>query len=177
MAWEFEWLYALQDIHNPILDKIMVVVSTIGNAGIFWILVGLLLLIPKRYRKGGLQMLMAMALAFIVGNLILKNVIARERPCWIDPSVALLVASPSDYSFPSGHSMNGFAGAVSLLCIDRRLGIPAVVLAAVIAFSRLYLFVHFPTDVLVGTAIGIGAALLVNYLCWKKGLKRELWAL
>ena len=177
MAWEFEWLYALQDIHNPILDKIMVVVSTIGNAGIFWILVGLLLLIPKRYRKGGLQMLMAMALAFIVGNLILKNVIARERPCWIDPSVALLVASPSDYSFPSGHSMNGFAGAVSLLCIDRRLGIPAVVLAAVIAFSRLYLFVHFPTDVLAGTAIGIGAALLVNYLCWKKGLKRELWAL
>lgn len=177
MAWEFEWLYALQDIHNPILDKIMVVVSTIGNAGIFWILVGLLLLIPKRYRKGGLQMLMAMALAFIVGNLILKNVIARERPCWIDPSVALLVASPSDYSFPSGHSMNGFAGAVSLLCIDRRLGIPAVVLAAVIAFSRLYLFVHFPTDVLVGTAIGIGAALLVNFICWKKGLKRELWAL
>lgn len=177
MAWEFEWLYALQDIHNPILDKIMVVVSTIGNAGIFWILVGLLLLIPKRYRKGGLQMLMAMALAFIVGNLILKNVIARERPCWIDPSVALLVASPSDYSFPSGHSMNGFAGAVSLLCIDRRLGIPAVVLAAVIAFSRLYLFVHFPTDVLVGTAVGIGAALLVNFICWKKGLKRELWAL
>ena len=177
MAWEFEWLYALQDIHNPILDKIMVVVSTIGNAGILWILVGLLLLIPKRYRKGGLQMLMAMALAFIVGNLILKNVIARERPCWIDPSVALLVASPSDYSFPSGHSMNGFAGAVSLLCIDRRLGIPAVVLAAVIAFSRLYLFVHFPTDVLVGTAIGIGAALLVNFICWKKGLKRELWAL
>ncbi len=173
MAWEFEWLYALQDIHNPILDKIMVVVSTIGNAGIFWILVGLLLLIPKRYRKGGLQMLMAMALAFIVGNLILKNVIARERPCWIDPSVALLVASPSDYSFPSGHSMNGFAGAVSLLW----LGIPAVVLAAVIAFSRLYLFVHFPTDVLVGTAIGIGAALLVNFICWKKGLKRELWAL
>lgn len=176
MAWEFEWLYALQNIHSPIADAVMTAVSTIGNAGIFWILVGLLLLIPKRYRKGGLQMLMAMALAFIVGNLILKNVIARERPCWIDPSVALLVASPSDYSFPSGHSMNGFAGAVSLLCIDRRLGIPAVVLASVIAFSRLYLFVHFPTDVLVGTAIGIGAALLVNFICWKKGLKQELWA-
>lgn len=176
MAWEFDWLYALQNIHNPVLDKIMVAVSALGNAGIFWILVGLFLLIPMRYRRGGLQMLMAMALAFIVGNLILKNAIARERPCWIDPSVPLLAASPADYSFPSGHSMNGFAGSVSLLCIDRRLGVPAVVLAAVIAFSRLYLFVHFPTDVLAGTAIGIAAALLVNYICWKKGLKKELWA-
>lgn len=174
MGWEFDWLYALQGIHNPVLDKVMVVVSTLGNAGIFWILVGLLLLVPKRYRRGGAQMLAAMALAFVVGNLILKNVAARQRPCWIDPTVPLLVASPSDYSFPSGHSMNGFAGAVSLLCIDRRFGIPAIVLAAVIAFSRLYLFVHFPTDVLVGTAIGIAAALLTNYIFWKKGWKQEL---
>lgn len=174
MGWEFEWLYALQSIHHPVLDKIMVVVSTLGNAGIFWILVGLLLLIPGRYRRGGAQMLAAMALAFVVGNLILKNVIARQRPCWIDPTVPLLLTSPSDYSFPSGHSMNGFAGAVSLLCIDKRIGIPSVVLAAVIAFSRLYNFVHFPTDVFAGTAIGILAALLVNYIFWKKGWKQEL---
>lgn len=169
MGWEFEWLYALQGIHHPVLDKIMIVVSTLGNAGIFWILVGLLLLIPKRYRWGGVQMLAAMALAFVVGNLILKNVIARPRPCWIDPTVPLLVASPSDYSFPSGHSMNGFAGSVSLLCIDKRLGIPAVALAAAIAFSRLYNFVHFPTDVFAGTVIGIAAALLVNDIFRKKG--------
>lgn len=175
MAWEFNLLYALQEIHNPILDKIMIVVSTLGNAGILWILIGLILLIPKRYRMGGVQMLAAMAVTFIIGNLIIKNLVARDRPCWIDTEVALLVASPHDYSFPSGHSMNGFAGSVSLLCIDRRLGIPAIILAVVIAFSRLYNFVHFPTDVFVGIAIGLIVALITNYVFWRKGWKKELW--
>ena len=174
MSWEFEWLYALQDIHNPALDKVMVFVSALGNAGIFWIAVGLLLLITKRYRRGGAQMLVAMAVTFIIGNLILKNLVARERPCWIDREVQLLMASPSDYSFPSGHSMNGFAGSVSLLCIDKRIGIPAVILAAVIAFSRLYLFMHFPTGVFAGIVIGLVIALITNYVFWKKGWKQEL---
>ena len=174
MSWEFDWLYALQDIHNPVLDKVMVFVSALGNAGIFWIAVGLLLLITKRYRRGGAQMLVAMAVTFIIGNLILKNLVARERPCWIDREVQLLMASPSDYSFPSGHSMNGFAGSVSLLCIDRRIGIPAVILAAIIAFSRLYLFMHFPTDVFAGIVIGLVIALITNYVFWKKGWKQEL---
>ena len=174
MSWEFDWLYALQDIHNPALDKVMVFVSVLGNAGIFWIAVGLLLLITKRYRRGGAQMLVAMAVTFIIGNLILKNLVARERPCWIDREVLLLMASPSDYSFPSGHSMNGFAGSVSLLCIDRRIGIPAVILAAIIAFSRLYLFMHFPTDVFAGIVIGLVIALITNYVFWKKGWKQKL---
>lgn len=174
MSWEFDWLYALQDIHNPVLDKVMVFVSALGNAGIFWIAVGLLLLITKRYRRGGAQMLVAMAVTFVIGNLILKNLVARERPCWIDREVLLLMASPSDYSFPSGHSMNGFAGSVSLLCIDKRIGIPAVILAAVIAFSRLYLFMHFPTDVFAGIVIGLVIALITNYVFWKKGWKQEL---
>ena len=174
MSWEFDWLYALQDIHNPVLDKVMVFVSALGNAGIFWIAVGLLLLITKRYRRGGTQMLVAMAVTFVIGNLILKNLVARERPCWIDREVLLLMASPSDYSFPSGHSMNGFAGSVSLLCIARRIGIPAVILAAIIAFSRLYLFMHFPTDVFAGIVIGLVIALITNYVFWKKGWKQEL---
>ena len=174
MSWEFDWLYALQDIHNPVLDKVMVFVSALGNAGIFWIAVGLLLLITKRYRRGGAQMLVAMAVTFVIGNLILKNLVARERPCWIDREVLLLMAYTSDYSFPSGHSMNGFAGSVSLLCIDRRIGIPAVILAAIIAFSRLYLFMHFPTDVFAGIVIGLVIALITNYVFWKKGWKQEL---
>lgn len=174
MSWEFDWLYALQDIHNPVLDKVMVFVSALGNAGIFWIAVGLLLLITKRYRRGGAQMLVAMAVTFVIGNLILKNLVARERPFWIDREVLLLMASPSDYSFPSGHSMNGFAGSVSLLCIDRRIGIPAVILAAIIAFSRLYLFMHFPTDVFAGIVIGLVIALITNYVFWKKGWKQEI---
>lgn len=160
MDWEFDLLYALQGIHTPVLDKIMVFVSTLGNAGILWIAIGVLLCIFPKYRKCGAQMIVSMALTFIVGNLLLKNLVARQRPCWIDPNVTLLVASPGDYSFPSGHSMNGFTAAVTLLCYDKRLGIPAVVLASLIAFSRLYLFVHFPTDVFAGIVIGIIMALI-----------------
>lgn len=168
MSWEFDILYAIQNIHTPILDKIMVALSTLGNAGIFWIVLSVILLIPKKYRKSGFQMMLSMALCYIVGNLILKNLIARDRPCWIHPSVQLLVKSPWDYSFPSGHSMNGFTASVAMLCNDRKIGIPAVILAAFIAFSRLYNFVHFPTDVIAGIVIGIVMALLVNYLMKRK---------
>ena len=85
MNWEFDWLYALQQIHNPVLDKIMVALSTIGNAGILWIVLAVILLIMKKTRRCGTQMALAMLLTFIIGNLVLKNMISRDRPCWIDP--------------------------------------------------------------------------------------------
>ena len=162
MKWEFDILYALLKIHQPVLDHIMTGLSTIGNAGIFWIVLGMVLCIPKKYRKIGIQMVISMAITFIIGNLILKNLIARERPCWLDTQIALLIKSPKDYSFPSGHSMNGFAASIALLCNDKKLGIPAVILASLIAFSRLYHFVHFPTDVMVGILIGTTVAILVH---------------
>lgn len=121
MKWEFDILYALQKIHQPVLDHIMTGLSTIGNAGIFWIVLGLALCIPKKYRKIGIQMVISMAITFIIGNLILKNLIARQRPCWLDTQIALLIKSPKDYSFPSGHSMNGFAASIALLCNDKSL--------------------------------------------------------
>ena len=109
-------------------------------------------------------MVVAMLLTFIIGNLILKNAISRDRPCWIEPTVTLLVKSPTDFSFPSGHSMNGFTAAVTILFYDKRWGIAAVVLAALIAFSRLYNFVHFPTDVFAGIVIGTVIACVTNAL-------------
>lgn len=172
MDWEFDLLYALQGIHTPVLDKIMVSVSTLGNAGILWIAIGVLLCIFPKYRKCGFQVIVSMALTFIVGNLLLKNLVARQRPCWIDSELTLLVASPGDYSFPSGHSMNGFTAAVTLLCYDKKLGIPATVLAGIIAFSRLYLFVHFPTDVFAGIVIGIVMALVCDRLL-RRGADRS----
>jgi undecaprenyl-diphosphatase len=108
-------------------------------------------------------MIVAMAVTYMIGNLAIKNLVCRARPCWIDPTVPLLVTVPADYSFPSGHSMNGFAAALTLFFHDKRLGIPALVLAAIIAFSRLYNFVHFPTDVFVGIAIGTVVAIFVNH--------------
>lgn len=164
MNWEFDWLYALQQIHNPVLDKIMVALSTIGNAGILWIVLAVILLIMKKTRRCGAQMTLAMLLTFIIGNLVLKNMISRDRPCWIDPMVALLVKNPTDFSFPSGHSMNGFTAAVTILFYDKRWGIAAIILASLVAFSRLYNFVHFPTDVFAGVVIGTVVACLVNLL-------------
>lgn len=161
MDWEFDWLYALQEIHNPVMDKLMVFFSHLGDIGLLWIGLGIICCIPKRTRKCGIQVLLSIAVTFIIGNLILKNLVARERPCWLDPGVALLLESPSDYSFPSGHSMNGFTAAVSILCNNRKAGIVAVIVASVIAFSRLYNFLHFPTDVLFGILLGSVVAVLV----------------
>ena len=158
---EFEILYALQNLHTPILNKIMVVITTLGDGGIFWIIVGLFFLIFKKTRKCGVMMLLTMAICYVLGNLALKNIIQRPRPCRIDSSVPLLIPFPSEYSFPSGHTLHGFAAATAIFLHFKKPGVVALVLAALIAFSRMYLFVHFPTDILGGMVLGIGMAVLV----------------
>ena len=96
----------------------------------------------------------------LIGNLALKNLIARSRPCWINTGVSMLVSVPTDYSFPSGHTLHCFIAATVLMYYDRRLGIPALVMAVLVGFSRLYLYVHFPTDVLAGAALGVGIGII-----------------
>ncbi len=100
-------------------------------------------------------MLAGMLTGLIIGNLILKNLVARERPCWIDSDILMLISIPEDYSFPSGHTLASTISAVILMQEDKKLGIPAVILAVLIAFSRMYLFVHFPTDILGGLLLGL----------------------
>lgn len=173
MDWEFDFLYAIQSIRTPFLDKVMALLSTLGNAGALWIVIGVVLCISKKYRRGGLQMLSAELLSFIVGNLILKNMVDRLRPCQIDETVNLIVTIPFDSSFPSGHTLNGITAAVTLMFIDKRMGIPALALAILIAFSRMYNFMHFPTDVLAGAVLGVISAVFVNYL-FKRAGKREV---
>ena len=173
MEWEFDFLYALQGIRTLFLDKIMALLSTLGNAGILWIVTGVVLCISKKYRRGGMQMLSAELLSFIVGNLIIKNIVDRLRPCQIDETVSLIVTIPFDSSFPSGHTLNGITAAVTLMFIDKRMGIPALVLAILIAFSRMYNFMHFPTDVIAGVLLGVVSAVFMNYLFNRAG-KREV---
>lgn len=163
MSWEFSILYALQEIHNPILDKIMLFITSLGDDGIFWIAIGVICLFFKKYRKMGLQLLLSMLCTFILGNLILKNIFARPRPCDIDAAVTLLISRPHGHSFPSGHSINSMVAAVALFLNNKKIGIPAIIVATLIGFSRLYLFVHFPTDVLGGFAIAILVAIAVDY--------------
>lgn len=152
---ELDLLMSVQEMHTPILDNILCNITALGDKGILWIAIGVILLCTKRYRKAGLLLLLSLLACFLVGNVVLKNLIQRDRPCWLYPEVELLIKNPTDYSFPSGHSMIGFAGATALWFANRKFGVAAYLLAAIIAFSRLYLFVHWPSDVLTGSIIGI----------------------
>lgn len=154
---EFAFLIWLQGLHQPWLDKLMVAVTFLGDGGWIWILTGCVLFCIKKTRKCGLAILLSLGAGFLVGNLFLKNFIARSRPCWmldVNTAVVLLIKNPSDYSFPSGHTLAGFEAGMSILFFNRRWGTAALFLAVLIAFSRLYLFVHFPTDVLAGAVLG-----------------------
>lgn len=161
---ELQILHAIQGIHQDWLTPVMKFFTTIGECGLVWIVIAIVLACIPRTRKCGLTMMIAMAVTYLVGNLFLKNVIARLRPCAVDTSVTLKIPFPSEYSFPSGHSSNGFAGAVTIFCYYRKAGILSLIMAALIVFSRLYFFVHYPTDILGGIALGTLDALLAVYL-------------
>ena len=141
---DFSILYALQHLHNAVLDRVMVGITSLGNAGWIWIALTAVFLILPKYRKCGVRMAIALILDLILCNLVLKP----------------LAAAPKDYSFPSGHSAASFAAAVSIFVMHKKEGAAALILACLIAFSRLYLFVHFPTDVLAGIAVGFICAFL-----------------
>ncbi len=146
------------------LDFWMPKVSALGNWNLLWFSFAALLLARKSTRRFGIVLIAGLLGVLLVANLGLKNIVARDRPCWINEEVRLLVAVPWDYSFPSGHSAAAFVSATILCGMDKRVGIIAVLLAVLIAFSRLYLYVHFPTDVLGGTLIGIIIGLIVLYV-------------
>lgn len=161
---EFCILDAIQsNVRTDYLDKIIPAITYLGSGGIIWIITAVILLLFESYRKCGIQMSCGLILGLIIGNLILKNLIARSRPCWINENVELLISVPKDYSFPSGHTMSSICCAVILLHYDKRIGIPALILAIAIAFSRLYLYVHFPSDILAGAVIGAVIAIAVIY--------------
>lgn len=155
LSFEFgilNWIQA--NLRNPIMDLLMPAITALGNSGLIWIiLAGVLILMPK-YRKIGVAVLTGLVLEVICCNLVLKPLVARIRPCDVNTAVQLLVARPDDFSFPSGHTGASFA-AVSALFVSRsRLWIPSLVFAVLIAFSRLYLYVHYPTDILAGMILG-----------------------
>ena len=142
-------------------------VTSLGNEGIIWIVMGVVLLFFKKYRRLGVTVLLGLLGGLIIGNVCIKNIVARLRPFQINETVELIIKTPSEYSFPSGHTLSSFIAATCVLLRDKRLGIPACVLAALIAFSRLYLYVHFPTDILGGAVLGVGIALGATWLCRK----------
>ena len=168
-----EWI--AENIHCAFLDTVMPLITMLGDAGIFWIALSVLFLLFPKYRKIGLGMGAALLMGVLVCNVTMKPLFARIRPYdyqleHFGRTIQLLVATPHDFSFPSGHTLASFEAATVLLINNRKLGIPAMILAVLIAFSRLYLYVHYPTDVIFSVFMGIGFAFLAAFLV-KKGYR------
>lgn len=163
-SYELDLLHDLQNaVRCNILDRLMPCITSLANAGIFWIIIAIVLLIFKKTRKIGITMSLSLLIGLIVGNLTLKPLVARIRPYDFDPTVTLLISPEHDYSFPSGHTLASFEGAVSIFVYNKKTGVAAMLLAFTIAFSRLYLMVHYPSDVIVGALLGS----LFAYIAYK----------
>ena len=169
----FEWV---QGIRNPVLTVLMKVITTLGDEGILFIAIGLILLLTKKYRKIGLTILVALVVMLICNNFVLKEIFARERPFnlfatfpekyadWGGEAARYIypdfVKAPHSYSFPSGHTSSAFAAGVAVLICNRKFGIPATIFAFIMGFTRIYVGVHYTTDVIAAAIVGIFYAIL-----------------
>lgn len=168
------WIQA--HLQSTVLDFIMPYITILGDAGIFWIACAVILMLIPKHRKAGFSMGIALIFGVVVCNMILKPLVGRIRPYnynlevlklqWQDFLVhgKLLVETPHDFSFPSGHTIASFEASVALYKNNKRLGIPALILASLISFSRMYLYVHYPTDVIASVILGTIFALIANWI-------------
>ncbi len=185
MGVEISILNFIQNYRSPIADTLMVLMTRLGDMGLIWLVISLVLLAIPKTRKLGIYLVLALIINFIIANLILKPLVARVRPFDVNKLIKLLISSPRDYSFPSGHTSASFTIVFALIFLktkrlegsnnkflmgDARLSkiidilfVICLVFASLIAFSRLYLYVHYPTDVLGG----IGVGLLSSYFAYK----------
>ena len=161
-----DWIQA--NLQSGIMDKVMPIVTVFGDGGIFWIAWSVLLLLFPKTRKTGLGMAIAMMMGLIICNMILKPVVGRIRPYDFQEQMGvlinLLIEKEHSLSFPSGHTIASFEAATAILLRHKKLGIAAMILAILIAFSRMYLYVHYPTDVIASVFLGIGLAFLASWI-------------
>lgn len=155
MDWEFRLLDWLQGLHTPFGDALMPFLSRLGDFGLVWIVLAAVLLCIPKLRRLGFVVAAALIVNLLLCNVLLKPIVARTRPYDVNTLIELLVEKPFDYSFPSGHTAAAFSAVSAMFFVKNRLWIPSGVLAVLIAFSRMYLYVHYPTDILGGIIVGI----------------------
>ena len=172
-----DWIQA--NLQSGLMDAIWPIITVFGDAGIFWMVWATILLFFPKHRRTGLGMWFALAMGLVVCNITLKPLVGRIRPydyqiqvlgkTWNDLLAGgeLLVELPHDFSFPSGHTIASFEAATVLLLNGPAMGIPAMILAVLIAFSRMYLYVHYPTDVIFSVFAGMLFAFLGNMIAKK----------
>lgn len=152
---DFAILNFLQTLHTPVLNKIMLFASLLGEGGALWVALCLILVSQKKYRWYGIAGLTALAFGAILGEGILKPLIARPRPFLQIPlGHKMLAHKPHSFSCPSGHAMNSFATLPMWFSLNKKWGYCALAVALIITISRPYLYVHFPSDVLLGATLG-----------------------
>ena len=169
-------LWIQENLRCALLDPLLTAYTHLGDMGLLWIVLSLVMLCFRPTRKAGCLSLCAMMLGLLCTNVALKHLVGRVRPWLTVEGLVPLIAENDPNSFPSGHSCAAFAAAgVWLRALPRRwMGAAGVVLAAVMALSRLYVGVHFPSDVLAGTCVGLLCSQAV-WLAWERldGARRE----
>ena len=169
-----EWIQA--NLQSTFLDTAMPIITAFGNGGIFWIACSVLLMFIPKTRRMGFGMAFALSMGLLVCNIILKPGVARIRPYDLQETLGvtidLLIKRSHDFSFPSGHTIASFEACTVLMLGNKKLGIPATLLAILIAFSRLYLYVHYPTDVITSVVLGIAFGFIGWWLAGMIPLKK-----
>ena len=158
----FRWINV--KFRNKTFDKIMPIITSAGNLGIVWIIISVLLMTKQDYRVLGLMILMAIIITNILVDGIIKHIVKWKRPFYGDSDKELLISRPITYSFPSGHTASSFAVAAVFIETDNAASLEIILLASLIAFSRIYLGVHYPSDVIGGGIIGFLCGLLTVML-------------
>ena len=164
---EIDILNYIQTLRTPIGDVLMPFISSLGNGGFVWIVLDIALIIIPKTRKAGIVVAFAIILDVLLCNGLLKPLVARIRPCNVVKNINMLIPIPKDFSFPSGHTAVSFAVTSALYFCKNKIWIPSVLLFFLISFSRMYLYVHYPSDILGGVVLGI----LVGKLAYDFGIK------
>lgn len=158
-------LFIQEYLRNPLCDAFFKTITHLGDGGIFWVVLTIVFLCFKQTRKAGIYSACALMGSLVINNLLLKNLVGRIRPYELVEGLQCIVGYAHDASFPSGHTGASFSSAVAIYKqIPKKFAVCLIVLASLIAISRLYVGIHYPTDVLGGLVTGIGIGLLVNYI-------------
>lgn len=160
-----EYIHSL--ISCSILDLFFKYFTLLGNKGAVWIVISVVFIIFKKTRKCGITMAIGLILCLLLGNITLKPLIARIRPFDVKSALDIIISKPTDFSFPSGHTFASFASALIIFKHYRKWGVFAIIFASLMAFSRIYLLVHYPTDVFGGIALGIIISKISNTIYYK----------
>lgn len=172
-TFEISILLWIQENLRGFMDSFWVFITSLADKGWFWILIAAIMLFFKKTRTAGVTVLLALIFNHVMTNMILKDLIGRPRPYTVSPEIVTLIRQLSSYSFPSGHTSSSFAAAfVMYRMLPKKIGIPALTLAAMIGFSRMYVGVHYPTDVIGGMVVALVCSILAYYLV--QMIKRKL---